>query len=301
MIQINRLTKTFADVKAVNDLTLTIYPGVNGLVGENGAGKSTLLRLLSDVYQTEQGEIIIDDKPHDCVENKRKMFFLCDNPVTGASANIKGTFELYSSLFDLDKERFDGIIKELRLPEKRRVATFSKGMRRQLFLAIALSFKGEYVLLDEAFDGLDPLVLDTIRQEIIKDADQKTYIVSSHNISSLERLCDNFILLSKGRCKKTGNIGDLGTNFAKYQLFIKDEIKAKDIEALGYKILSFKKVGSIYNIVFYNEIDDKNIKEKYDVLLLERIPIDPDEIIALEMLNARKEVNNHDAISLVKH
>ena len=290
MIEIQKLTKQFAEVKAVNDLSLTIYPGINGLIGENGAGKSTLLRLLSDVYQTEYGTILIDGKPHDDVANKRRVFFLCDNPITGASSNVKQTFELYNSLFDLDEERFKGIIKELRLPEKRRVSTYSKGMRRQLFLAIALSFKGEYVFLDEAFDGLDPLVLDTIRQEIIKDADQKTYIVSSHNISSLERLCDNFILLSKGRCKKTGNIEDLGTNFAKYQIFIKDDIKAKDLEKLGYKILSFKKVGSIYNVVFYNEIDDKNIKEKYDVLLLERIPIDPDEIIALEMLNARKEV-----------
>ena len=289
MIEINKLTKTFKDVKAVNELSLTINPGINGLVGENGAGKSTLLRLLSDVYQADYGTITIDGVNHDDVKSKKRIFFLCDNPITGASANIEQTFELYSSLFDLDKARFQSIIKELRLPLKRRVSTFSKGMRRQLFIAIALSFKGEYLLLDEAFDGLDPLVLDTIKQEIIKDADRKTYIVSSHNITSLERLCDNFILLSKGRCKKTGNIEDLGTNFAKYQIFIKEAMTKKDLEALGYKILSFKKLGSINNVVFYNEIDDKALKEKYNVLLLERIPIDPDEIIALEMLDARRE------------
>ena len=290
MIKIEHLTKTFKNVKAVNDLSITIQPGITGLVGENGAGKSTLMRLIADIYQQDNGIIEIDDKKNTNIEVKKNLFFLCDNPYTSSSARIKGTYELYSSLFDLDKERFNSIIKELKLPLNRRVSTFSKGMRRQLFIAIALSFKGEYVLLDEAFDGLDPLVLDTIKQEIISDADKKTYLVSSHNISSLERLCDNFIVLSKGRCKKTGTIEDLGINFVKYQIFVKEPITQAHLEALGYKVLSFKKLGSIYNVVFYNEATDEKLKEKYEVLLFEKIPIDPDEIIALEMLSARKEM-----------
>ena len=289
MIKIEKLTKTFKNVKAVNDLSITIQTGINGLVGENGAGKSTLMRLIADIYQQDYGTIEIDGKKNTEVSVKKNLFFLCDNPYTTSSARIKGTFELYSSLFDLDKSRFDHIIAQLKLPTNRRVSTFSKGMRRQLFIAIALSFKGEYVMLDEAFDGLDPLVLDTIKQEIISDADKKTYLVSSHNITSLERLCDNFIVLSKGRCKNTGTIEDLGENFVKYQIFTKEAITQIDLEALGYKILSFKKLGSINNVVFYGNVTDELLKQKYEVLLFERIPIDPDEIIALEMLSARKE------------
>ena len=291
MISIKNLTKTFGSVKAVNDLTIDIYPGINGLIGENGAGKSTLLRLISDVYQQDDGEITVDELSNKDISVKNDIFYLSDNPYAPHSMNVEQVYDLYSTLFDLDRNTFEGIMKKLKLPFDRKVSTFSKGMRRQFFIAIALSAKAEYVLLDEAFDGLDPLVLDVIKQEIIKEADHKTYIISSHNISSLERLCDNFILLSKGRCKKNSDMEHLGENFVKYQILTKEEIKEEDLQAVAIRTLTFKKLGSIYNIVTYGAIDEVKLKEKYHVILCERIPIDPDELIALEMLNARKDNN----------
>ena len=291
MISIKNLTKTFGSVKAVNDLTIDIYPGINGLIGENGAGKSTLLRLISDVYQQDNGEITVDELSNKDISVKNNIFYLSDNPYAPHSMNVEQVYDLYATLFDLDRNTFEGIMKKLKLPFDRKVSTFSKGMRRQFFIAIALSAKAEYVLLDEAFDGLDPLVLDVIKQEIIKEADHKTYIISSHNISSLERLCDNFILLSKGRCKKNSDMEHLGENFVKYQILTKEEIKEEDLQAVAIRTLTFKKLGSIYNIVTYGAIDEVKLKEKYHVILCERIPIDPDELIALEMLNARKDNN----------
>ncbi len=289
MIEIKNLVKTFGSVRAVDDLSITINSGINGLIGENGAGKSTLLRLISDVYQADKGTITIDGLSNQDVQTKRNLFFLPDNPYAPHNMTISQTFEFYSTLFDLDNDKFRDIMNKLSLPIERKVSTYSKGMRRQFFIAIALSSKAKYALLDEAFDGLDPLVLATVREEIIKDADKKTYIVSSHNISSLERLCDSFILLSKGRCGKTGDVEHLGENFVKYQILVKGALEQKDLEALGYRILSFKKVGSLCNVVFYDEIDETNIREKMDVVLLEKIAIDPDELIALEMLDARKD------------
>ena len=291
MISIKNLTKTFGSVRAVNDLTIDIYPGINGLIGENGAGKSTLLRLISDVYQQDNGEITVDELSNKDISVKNNIFYLSDNPYAPHSMNVEQVYDLYATLFDLDRNNFEGIMKKLKLPFDRKVSTFSKGMRRQFFIAIALSAKAEYVLLDEAFDGLDPLVLDVIKQEIIKEADHKTYIISSHNISSLERLCDNFILLSKGRCKKNSDMEHLGENFVKYQILTKEEIKEEDLQAVAIRTLTFKKLGSIYNIVTYGAIDEDKLKERYHVILCERIPIDPDELIALEMLNARKDNN----------
>ena len=289
MIVIKNLSKSFGDVKAVDDLSINIYPGINGLVGENGAGKSTLVRLISDVYQGEDGTIFIDEKENREVSSKKEIFFLSDNPYVPSNSSVKQTYDFYSTLFSFNENRFLEIMEKLSLPLNRKVSTFSKGMRRQFFLALSLSSNSKYILLDEAFDGLDPLVLETIKQEIIKDADEKTYIVSSHNISSLERLCDNFILLSKGRCKKTGNIEHLGENFTKYQIFAKENITEEDLTKLEYRVLSFKKVGSINNVVFYDDVDLTKLKKKFNIVLAEKIPIDPDEIIALEMLSARKE------------
>lgn len=289
MIEIKNLVKTFGSVRAVDDLSITVNSGINGLIGENGAGKSTLLRLISDVYQPDSGEIIIDGIKNNDISAKKEVFFLPDNPYAPHNSAVMQTFEFYSTLFDLDKDKFMEIMNKLSLPTDRKVSTYSKGMRRQLFIAIALSSNAKYALLDEAFDGLDPLVLATVREEIIKDADKKTYIVSSHNISSLERLCDSFILLSKGRVGKNGDVEHLGENFVKYQILVKGQLEQKDLEALSYRVLSFKKVGSLCNVVFRGEIDESIIRNKMDVILLEKIAIDPDELIALEMLDARKE------------
>lgn len=289
MIVINKLLKTFGPVRAVDDLSVTINPGINGLVGENGAGKSTLLRLIADVYEPDKGRIFIDEIEHKNIQAKKDLFFLPDEPYAPKNYTINQVFNFYSTLFELDKSKFLATMKRLSLPTDRKISTFSKGMKRQFFIALALSSKAKYVLLDEAFDGLDPLVLDTIRQEIIKDAESKTYVLSSHNISCLERLCDNFILLSKGRCEKNDNIEHIGESFVKYQLFAKEEITVDDLRKLGLKVLSFKKVGSISNVVFIDDIDEKVIKDNFKVILLEKIPIDPDELIALEMLSARKE------------
>ena len=289
MIEIKNLVKTFGSVRAVDDLSITVNSGINGLIGENGAGKSTLLRLISDVYQPDSGEIIIDGIKNNDIRAKKEFFFLPDTTAAPHNSAVMQTFEFYSTLFDLDKDKFMEIMNKLSLPTDRKVSTYSKGMRRQLFIAIALSSNAKYALLDEAFDGLDPLVLATVREEIIKDADKKTYIVSSHNISSLERLCDSFILLSKGRVGKNGDVEHLGENFVKYQILVKGQLEQKDLEALSYRVLSFKKVGSLCNVVFHDEIDESIIRNKMDVILLEKIAIDPDELIALEMLDARKE------------
>ena len=289
MIEIKNLTKRFPpNVIAVNNLTINIDTGVNGLIGENGAGKSTLLRCIADVYKKDEGEILINGKTNSEDIARSDVFFLSDNPYYSGNANALMTMQFYASLFDLDEEVFNRLMSKLSLPKDRRISTFSKGMRRQLFLCIALSMKANYILLDEAFDGLDPLVLDVIKEEIIKNAENKTFLVSSHNLVSLERLCDNFILLSKGKCKKEGGGEDLGRNFKKFQVLFPFEVDENVLKKAGIQLVSLKKVGSITYIVVMGENDEQIIKEKFNPSLMENVIIDNDEIIKLEMLLAKE-------------
>ena len=96
MIEIKNLVKTFGSVRAVDDLSITINSGINGLIGENGAGKSTLLRLISDVYQPDSGEIIIDGIRNNDISAKKEVFFLPDNPYAPHNSAVMQTFEFYS-------------------------------------------------------------------------------------------------------------------------------------------------------------------------------------------------------------
>ena len=148
--------------------------------------------------------------------------------------------------------------------------------------------KAEYILLDEAFDGLDPIVQEVIKDEIIRNAENKTFLVSSHNLASLERLCDNFILLSKGRCKKEGAGKDLGQHFKKYQILFEHEVCKEDLLRSGIKVISFKRVGSITYVVTAGDNDEEIIRTKFHPTLMENVIIDNDEIIKLEMIMAKE-------------
>ena len=289
MINIRSLTKNFENVVAINNLSIDIHPGINGLVGENGAGKSTLLRLIADIYQKSEGEILIDGEPNDLIKNKSNVFLLSDNPMYASNGNVMSTMLLYSELFDMDEQKFEEILNVLQLPKKRRLSTFSKGMKRQLFLAIALSMKAQYILMDEAFDGIDPIMQDIVKQEIIKAAGEKTFIISSHNLLSLERLCDNFILLSKGNLAKNGALEDLGTSFTKYQAIFKEDYTEEDFTNAGLSVISYRKVGSITHLVFEKQDDiEKIVNEKFKPTLFESVQLDDDEVFKLEMLVSRK-------------
>ena len=291
MIEIRNLVKRFGNLNAVDHLDLSFKPGVIGLVGHNGAGKSTLFRVISDVLEKEEGEVLIDGIPNQDVEAKKKVFFLSDNPPMPGNASTKSLFDFYGNFFDADEGRYNALIEKFGLPKERKINNFSKGMKRQLFLCLALSMKADYLLLDEAFDGIDPVVLEYIKEEIVKLADEgKTIVISSHNIASLDRLVDRFVILYKGKLSKEGEEEHLSQDFVKYQCVSQNEISEASLEALGFTVVSLRKVGSIYHFVLLEQerIEEK-VMEAFHPSLLEKVAIEPDEIIMLQMLLAKKE------------
>ena len=288
MIKINNLTKRFGDLVAVNNLSVDVLPGINGLVGRNGAGKSTLLRLIADVYKKDEGEILIGDKPNDSVEGRGSLFFLSDDPLFNYHDNPEQLFKFYNSLFEFDKEKYQNLLLAFGLPIERKISTYSKGMKRQLFIALALSSKAQYLLMDEAFDGLDALVIDSIKEEIIKSSETKTIIVSSHNINTLEKLCNNFIILSKGKLQKNGEKEDLAKNICKYQIIFASPTSEEDLRKAGVDVIKYQTVGSIIHLITNGDYLSL-IQQKFQPTLLESIGISEEEIFKINMMMEDKE------------
>ena len=297
MIEIQNLTKTFGSTRAVDGLTLTFRPGITGLVGHNGAGKSTLFRTIAGIYPANGGSVLIDGCDATSQEGKAKVFFLSDDPLAPKGVPLAGVLEFYGCLFDVDEERFYRIVKTFGLPMDKPINTFSKGMRRQVFVALALAMKADHLLLDEAFDGLDPLVVDAIKGEIIAAAEEgKTIVISSHNIFALQRLVDRFVILHKGKVTKEGSSEDIGTEFVKFQAAFKFPVVEENISSLGFNVVSFRVVGSVTHFVILGKTDaEEIIKEKMEPLFIERVALDPDEILALEMALAKKEGDEKNA------
>ena len=296
MIEIKDLYKTFGNVEAVNHLDCVFSPGVTGLVGVNGSGKSTLLRCICGVYAPNSGRVLVDGIESTEVEAKRKVFFLSDDPYAPRGSTVNGILAFYDALFEIDKDKFAEIVDRFNLPRNRSVGTFSKGMKRQVFIALAIAMKANHLLLDEAFDGLDPLVVDTIKTEVLAAAmEGKTVIISSHNIYALQNIVDRFVILSSGRIAETMETTDMGERFIKYQAAFPMPVNEGNLAALGFKVLSFRQVGSVIHFVIAGDDSSKTlIEDSLHPILLEKVELGAEEVVALEMRLAREGERSHD-------
>ncbi len=289
MIEIKQVVKKFGKKIAVNNLTTQIGSGITGLVGENGAGKSTLFRLISGVYIPNNGQITVDGYPHDSKKAKESVFFLADEPFFNLGDTPSTLYKSYATFFDVDEKKYFSLIKKFGLPKDKTLQTFSKGMRRQAFIAMSLSINVKYLLLDEAFDGLDPLVLESIKDEISQKAKTgASIVISTHNISLLDKLADQFIVLSRGRLANTKENVDQADMMIKVQLLFKKDHPIEDFQNVGIDIFQMEKIGSITHIVLLDDAELENkINQIEKPVLMERIPLSREDTIKLVMQSAK--------------
>ena len=286
MIKIEKLVKNLGDNRVLDNLDLIINDGdIFGLVGINGAGKSTLLRTISGVYEADGGSITYDDKNvFENPEVKKDIFFLSDNPHYPNNSSIDNILDFYKAFYDIDTERFYRIIAKFKLDTKKAINNFSKGMKRQLFIALAIAISPKYLFLDEAFDGLDPLARLIFKRELTELIEEKkiTVIISSHSLRELEDICDKYGLLDGGKIESSGNIIDSKEKYHKYQLAFNEDL---DIDAFKeFDIASFNKVGRIIRIVVKGEEDEIMDKiNKLNPMLVDKIDIDFEELFIIEV------------------
>ena len=294
MIEIKDLSLTFKnadeDHEALKAVTLDIPEGcIYGFVGSNGAGKSTLLRVISGIYRPDSGSVTIDGKAvYDQPQAKENIFFVSDETVQFSRLSVndlKGFVKLTYPRFD--EEVFDELVTKLDLPRKKPLSQFSKGMKRQAIVAAALACRTKYILLDEAFDGLDPAMRKLIRTMIVDDIFDRgaTLVVSSHNITEIGELCDRAMLLHKGEVIFAKDIDDVREGFEKVQIALPEgELDRSAIENAGVEVLRFKKLGRVSTVVAKGEKADITAKlSALSPAVLELVPLTLEEIFIYEM------------------
>lgn len=285
MIEIIGLKKSFKDKEVLDNINLKIEDGkVFGLVGINGAGKSTLLRLLCGVYKADNGSILIDgNEVYENEKVKKDIFFLPDEPYYSNNTTPLSLKDIYKVFYNLDEEKYLQYINSFQLPLKKSMNKFSKGMKRQVFISLALAIKPKYLLLDEAFDGLDPLARLTFKRALIDLIDEcnSTIIISSHSLRELEDICDSYGLLDNKNISSNGSIDEALTSVHKYQIAFEKEMSEEDFDI---KFKTFNKDGRIIKVVVkedYNEFS--KLINKYNPLLVDEIPIDFEELFIIEV------------------
>lgn len=286
MIEIQGLSKSYDGKKEVlKDLNVKIADAsVFGLVGINGAGKSTLLRVIAGVLRADKGQVCVDGE--NVFENERvkgQLFFLPDDPYYGSNVSALGLADLYKSVYDFNEAKFLEYLEKFALDPKKPIRNFSKGMKRQVFVSIALAIAPKYLLLDEAFDGLDPLARLVFKRAIVELVEEKnaTVIISSHSLRELEDVCDSYGILDHGGFTCSGELEtDMGT-VHKFQAAFAQDIEKADI---GFECMSFEKKGKVVYVVARG--DKQELLEKLQALqplFVEEIEVDFEEMFIGEV------------------
>ena len=287
MIHAEKVTKKFDGFTALSEITCTIPKGcIYGMVGSNGAGKSTFLRLIAGIYRPDSGQITIDDLP--VYENpmvKNRIAFVPDELYFLPNVSMQRMADLYRAAYPtFDFSRFQFLTHAFQLNPKGNLNAFSKGMKRQAAIILALSTRPDYVFFDETFDGLDPVMRNLVKSLICEDVLERkaTAILTSHSLRELEDTCDQLALLHKGGLVFESDIQQLKTALFKVQVAFTDEYDRSKFAIID--IVHYTKHGSVCNMIVRGDRAGTiaQLREMRPVLL-DVLPLTLEEVFTYEM------------------
>jgi ABC-2 type transport system ATP-binding protein len=235
-IEVEKLTKRYGDLLAVNDISFTVNIGeVFALLGPNGAGKTTTVEIIETILTPTSGKVTllgmdVTEKKHDIVH---RIGVLPQGFSSFDRITVRETLQYYSRLYRCRNTDIDGLIELVNLKDKSKVQykKLSGGLRQRLGIALALVNDPEVVFLDEPTTGLDPRA----RHEVWKvlqglKKQGKTVFLTTHYMEEAELLADTVAIISKGKIIAMGSPGELIENNANYQILTLQSVDEKAFE-----------------------------------------------------------------------
>ncbi|MFG6119498.1 ABC transporter ATP-binding protein [Thalassobacillus sp. B23F22_16] len=225
MITLNNVSKKFLWKSAVNNMDAHFSKGkIIGVIGENGSGKSTMFKLIAGLLKPTKGEVRVGEKLAD-----RKVCatvaYMSDIDQFYPFFNASQLIDYYESQFsDFDRQKAIDILSFMKVDGDEKIKHLSKGNRGRVKMAVTLARNAPYILLDEPFSGLDPMVRSSIVQGVIQflDLDRQTLIITTHEINEIEALLDEVVVIKEGTVLAQGKIDEIRH---KYQMNLVDWMK----------------------------------------------------------------------------
>ena len=299
MIEVKNLSKSFGAVKAIDAISAHIEEGhVFGLIGTNGAGKSTFMRLLTGVLKPDGGEILIDGEPvYDNPAVKEKIFYISDDQYFFRSGTPKEMVNLYKTYYPgFDEEKWKDLMEKFGLDAGRKVNTFSKGMKKQLSVICGICANTKYLLCDETFDGLDPVMRQAVKALFVREIDERglTPVIASHNLRELEDICEYVGLLHRGGILLEKDMEDMKLNIHKLQCVIREEEMLQKIKNT-LDVVTCENRGSLYTVTVRGSRETVvEFMELLNPVFYELLPLSLEEIFISET-----EVKGYDIKALL--
>lgn len=295
MIEINGLNKFFSEsgVLSLDNVSMTIPDNsIVGLIGINGAGKSTLLRILAGIYKQDTGTVSVDgEKVYENNSAKSKIAYISDDQYYNPGMTMRKLASIHAALREgFSWEKFRDLAGRFGLDVNKRLSGFSKGMRRQSDIVIALSYGAKYLLCDETFDGLDPITRELTKKIFMQEMtdNNATILMSSHNLREMEDICDRILLIDRGKLVLSADIDDMRGMVNKYQLVF--ETDGDNIPLDSLNVSSLNNSGKM--ITFIADGDSGEIEAQVrrlaaekgnEVIYIEAVPLSLEEIFMYKL------------------
>ncbi|MBR3499773.1 MAG: ATP-binding cassette domain-containing protein [Bacteroidales bacterium] len=216
IIQIKNVTKTFGEKVALDNVSLEIPEGkIFGLLGPNGAGKTTLIRIINRITIPNAGEVLFQGRPI-TQSDVEKIGYMPEERGLYRKMKVGDQAMYLAQLKGMSAAEAQHELKkwfvrfEIQGWWDKKVEELSKGMAQKLQFITTVVHKPSLMILDEPFSGFDPVNADIIRKEILRLKDEgATIILSTHNMESVEELCDNIALINKSQLVITGGVDEI--------------------------------------------------------------------------------------------
>lgn len=296
MIEAKLLTKKFDTTVALDKISFSIGSGsVFGLVGSNGAGKSTFLRTLAGIYQPDGGEVLVDGfTPFENSGVKSKISFISDYPYFLPQSTLQEMAGFFARIYPKwSQERYEELCALFPIEKKNKIMNMSKGMQRQAALICALATQPDYLLLDEIFDGLDPVMRQLLKRIVSNEVAEHgmTVVIASHNMRELEDFCDHIGLFHKGGVILERDLDELKLGINKVQAVFKPMPDLSAFAALD--IVKTEMHGSLVNLVIRGSKDEiLTSLNAFNPIFVEVLPLTLEEVFISEMEVAGYDLDN---------
>lgn len=296
MIEIKQLCKRFSQTTALDGVSLTVQKGsIFGLVGSNGAGKSTLLRVLAGIYRPEEGEALLDGQsPWENPGRKARVRLLADEFYAPGQDSLRRMGKTFSRFYpSWDQAYFQRLCQMFPVDAGTRYSALSKGNRRQTGLILSLASRPDILLLDEVFDGLDPVVRKLVKKLLAEEVAERsmTVVLASHNLREMEDFCDTLALLHKGGLILEKELDELSLHLQRVQAVFE---KMPPIDSLKQKlcITTYEQTGSLITFVARGTKEDVLAAlEQFGPTFKETVPLSLEEVFISEMEAAGYDID----------
>lgn len=281
-LETRNIVKQYSNYRALDDVSIKVPKGcVYGLLGPNGAGKTTLIRIINRITAPDEGQVLINGRPYEA-KDVYNIGYLPEERGLYKKMEVEEQALFLAQLRGLSKkdakQRLDYWFKKFEIQSwsKKKIEELSKGMQQKVQFITTVIHDPELLILDEPFSGFDPVNAELLKNEILElKAKGKTIILSTHNMESVESLCDEISLINKSHVVLQGNVSEVKSKYKNNSFILKIAGTDFSVSSPLFSVLSEvkEKEQTVLHIRKADEISNadllKSIVDKHEIISFE--------------------------------